>query len=260
MHDLFTPGFKLLYDACREQSRIDSVGRMHLQSADGTIPHELLHGYPVVFSNHMFPKKSELDLVDLLDGHCPGLRIQVRRASFESAGQYLTERELEEVPMADYLRGLRSAIGNQQSTVKYAGNQKLPSSVEQLLKMAAPVRGVVFEQPVFWLGGMGSATPLHKDSTDNFAFQICGTKRWILFPVRDIPFLYMERPLQYTDFATSQVDPKNPRLDRYPLYSNAKSVVVDVKAGEMLYLPAGWAHYVENVSMSLMVNYWVSRR
>jgi len=131
--------------------------------------------------------------------------------------------------------------------------------MEHLLKLVPPIQGVALEQPAFWLGVTGSVTPLHKDSTDNFAFQVCGTKRWILFPVRDIPFLYMERPLQHTDFATSQVEPKNPQLDRYPLYSNARSIVIDVNAGEMLYLPAGWAHHVENQTTSLMVNYWMSR-
>lgn len=259
MHDLFSPTFSALYDAYRHQDRIDSIERVHLSSFDGAIPQEFLHGYPVVFSNHEFPKKSELDVISLLERHCPDLRIQVRRPSYDSPHQYKTERELEEISMADYLRTLRSTINGQLSTIKYAGNQKLPSAMEHLLKLVSPIQGLRLDQPAFWLGGSGSATPLHKDGTDNFAFQVCGTKRWILYPVRDIPFLYMERPLHHTDFATSQIDPKNPQMDRYPLYSNARSIAVDVNAGEMLYLPAGWAHHVENLSTSLMVNYWMSR-
>lgn len=259
MHDLFSPTFTSLYDTYRDQARIDSVERIQLESTQNAIPQEFLHGYPVVFSSIEFPKKIEVDVIHLLESHCPDLRIQVRRPSFDAPSQYLTEREIEEISMVDYLQTLRSTLNTQHSTLKYAGNQKLPSSMEQLLKMFPPIQGVAMEPPAFWLGGAGSVTPLHKDSTDNFAFQVCGTKRWILFPVRDVPFLYMERPLPHTDFATSQVDPKNPQLDRYPLYSNARSITVDVNAGEMLYLPAGWAHHVENLSISLMVNYWMSR-
>ena len=69
----------------------------------------------------------------------------------------------------------------------------------------------------------------------------------------------MDRPLENSDFATSSVDPMNPNFKEFPLFANARSVVVDLMAGEMLYLPAGWAHHVENLSTSLMINYWMSR-
>jgi hypothetical protein len=117
MHDLFSPKFASLYETYRNQDRIDSVERIHLQSTDGAIPQELLRGYPLVFANQVFPKKSELDVIDLLEIHCPELRIQVRRPSFDSPNQYLTEREVEEITMADYLRALRTTNNEQRTTV-----------------------------------------------------------------------------------------------------------------------------------------------
>lgn len=102
-------------------------------------------------------------------------------------------------------------------------------------------------------------TPLHKDSTDNFAYQVCDSKRWTIFPVRDVPFLSLTRLLEHSDYATSCIDPRNVQLPEYPEYKQAQPIEFELHAGEMLYLPAGWSHQVENMSMSMMVYYWMSR-
>lgn len=42
------------------------------------------------------------------------------------------------------------------------------------------------------------------------------------------------------------VDPSQPDLARFPLFSNATPIVVDVRAGETLFLPALWYHQVSH--------------
>ncbi|CAN0548423.1 unnamed protein product, partial [Ectocarpus sp. 8 AP-2014] len=45
----------------------------------------------------------------------------------------------------------------------------------------------------------------------------------------------------------SRVDPSLPRAElaeRFPLFLEAESCTVEVEAGQMLYLPAGWFHEV----------------
>mmetsp|Transcript_33038 Transcript_33038/g.52997 ORF Transcript_33038/g.52997 Transcript_33038/m.52997 type:complete len:108 (-) Transcript_33038:709-1032(-) len=34
------------------------------------------------------------------------------------------------------------------------------------------------------------------------------------------------------------------------------AVGIELKAGEMLYLPAGWWHHIENLGPTVMVNFW----
>lgn len=51
----------------------------------------------------------------------------------------------------------------------------------------------------------------------------------------------------------SRVDPSLPRAElaeRFPLFLEAESCTVEVKAGQMLYLPAGWFHEVREVVLS----------
>ena len=253
MADLFTPVFQSLFSKFREQPRIGEVERSEEVPTSEYLWNRVIpKGYPVVFSRSGVIARSEAEVIEILSDKCSDLTIEVRRATFEAPNQYTTDRGLRTITVREYLQELHHCDA-------YAGNQKLPREVEAVFEIVPPCFGEgSMEPPAFWLGGKGCVTPLHKDSTDNFAYQICGSKRWILYPIRDIPFLYMDKPFAHTDFATSCIDPRNSGTREFPLFSNAKSVVVDVHAGELLYLPAGWSHYVENRSLSFMVNYWIS--
>ena len=52
--------------------------------------------------------------------------------------------------------------------------------------------------------------------------------------------------------------PEAPDLSRFPLFANASPVVVDVRAGETLYLPALWHHQVSHPvgGVTIAVNTW----
>lgn len=45
-------------------------------------------------------------------------------------------------------------------------------------------------------------------------------------------------------------------LQRYPLYARTVPITFTMKPGEVLYLPRGWTHTVENVTPALMINTW----
>ncbi|CAM9310796.1 unnamed protein product [Ectocarpus sp. 6 AP-2014] len=60
----------------------------------------------------------------------------------------------------------------------------------------------------------------------------------------------------------SRVDPSLPRAElaeRFPLFLEAECCTVEVEAGQMLYLPAGWFHEVSSVASEnghMAFNYW----
>ena len=86
---------------------------------------------------------------------------------------------------------------------------------------------------------------------DNLLVQVRGSKRVILFPPSDAPFLYL-------DGDKSQVtDIDSPDLEKYPLFSQAHRYEVVLGPGEVLFLPALWFHHVTALEFGVAVNiFW----
>ena len=108
--------------------------------------------------------------------------------------------------------------------------------------------------PRFWLGPAGTMTPLHCDYDDNIFAQIWGTKRIFLSPPHHGEFLYAweANPVLFG----SPVNPEAPDFDKFPLARQATLIEVIVNPGDMLYIPAGWYHYVHALTFSLSSNRW----
>jgi hypothetical protein len=108
--------------------------------------------------------------------------------------------------------------------------------------------------PRFWLGPAGTMTPLHCDYDDNIFAQIWGTKRIFLSPPHHGELLYAweANPVLFG----SLVNPEAPDFDKFPLARQATLIEVIVNPGDMLYIPAGWYHYVHALTFSLSSNRW----
>jgi len=117
-----------------------------------------------------------------------------------------------------------------------------------------------FQIPTLWMGTSTADTKLHHDCCDNFVMMIAGTKRWTIAPPPDTRQL---RPVVCTGkhqslcWAALQYpnDPNMSAADRVRLNS-LQRITIDLKAGEMMYLPAGWWHHIENLGPTVMVNFW----
>ncbi len=106
--------------------------------------------------------------------------------------------------------------------------------------------------PNLWFGSAGVQTQLHYDEGINIFAQIYGVKKFVVYPPEDSPKLY-----PYPSGSTlSRVDYNNPDLECFPAFADAKSLVITVRAGEILLLPPFWWHYVESQSISISVNQW----
>ena len=102
--------------------------------------------------------------------------------------------------------------------------------------------------PRIFIGPKGAVTPLHMDlwRTHAWLSQLVGRKRWLLFPPKQTRLLY-----------NYQVDPSCPDLKRFPLYDQARPVECVIGPGDTVFVPSGWAHWVESLdaSISLSSNY-----
>ena len=108
------------------------------------------------------------------------------------------------------------------------------------------------EDPLFrwiFLGPGGSKTPLHVDPclTHAWLAQIRGRKRFILYKPAHLKHLY--------DAAGQPADVRTPDRTRYPTFDHATPYEVVLGPGDLLFVPAGWAHQVECVDDSISLTH-----
>ena len=160
----------------------------------------------------------------------------------------------------------------------YLGNNRLSKRVARMLGVNYPPYYAKwkFHQPSLWFGSKGTLTPLHKDGADNFAVLYIGAKRFLLFSPTEAANIYYTREpddtLNWSQLAAIKAEHlaeahakrlmgEAPELfARWPRLADAEYSVADVTAGQVLYLPAGWAHAIDNYEDTLMVNFWLANR
>lgn len=106
-----------------------------------------------------------------------------------------------------------------------------------------------------WVGPAGNATVLHFDISNNLFVQIAGQKRFSLFEPSATPRLAFGRPnTKAAHF--SMFDVRAPDYDRFPAASGVRRYVCVLSAGDILYFPAFWPHFVETIQDSVSLNTW----
>jgi lysine-specific demethylase 8 len=107
--------------------------------------------------------------------------------------------------------------------------------------------------PRMWMGN-AQIGPLHYDATANLHGIVFGSKRFTLFPPRQLPLLY---PCSmFSKIPTmSQASLSSPDYARFPRLRNAKPVIVDLGPGDMLFLPPGWWHQVDTPTPTISIDF-----
>jgi hypothetical protein len=97
-------------------------------------------------------------------------------------------------------------------------------------------------------GPAGTITPLHHDLSNVLLTQVHGRKEIVLVPACQRHLVYNRR------FVWSPIDPVKPDLRRFPRFRDAVRIRVIVRAGETLFIPAGWWHWVRALTPSITIN------
>mgnify|MGYP000377363487 CR=1 FL=1 len=101
------------------------------------------------------------------------------------------------------------------------------------------------EEVALWFGPEGTHTSLHHDKNNNLLIQVHGRKRVYLVSPAQTPLLYN------TTLCFSPIDLSCPDLERYPLAEHIQPYEVELNAGDALFIPAGWWHQIESLSISI---------
>lgn len=132
-----------------------------------------------------------------------------------------------------------------------------------------PVPPVDEPQKNIWLGPKGTRTPLHTDPYHNIFCQVVGYKYVRLYPPEATESVYPrgidDNGINESNTAEVEIrfDPERrgnvsfEEEERFPMFGvNVEYREVIVGPGECLYIPVGWWHYIEALSVSCSVSFW----
>ncbi|MGE0711959.1 MAG: cupin-like domain-containing protein [Planctomycetota bacterium] len=164
-----------------------------------------------------------------------------------------SDRHKQRMPLADFVQGITRARGNDlYLTANNAGANRALQA--ELFRELGPV-GELLDMTVLpagaflWLGPAGVVTPLHHDLTNNLVVQLFGRKRFLLIPALQVPWLYNFQHVY------SQVDLRDPDLERFPDLARVTPLEVVLEPGDALFLPLAWWHWVEGLSVSISLSF-----
>lgn len=199
-------------------------------------------GSPLIFRQKKQKNLSWEDLIECSANHY----VEARQANFTDEPKSTTEH------LPEFIKNVSMNVQGCQ----YAVSQKMPSEILSKIDFSDIFElrpRHYFTYPLMWVGPRGSRTFLHRDSSDNFILQLIGRKRWFLFSPSNQSNLEME--IRGDDFAMSKIDFWTDNSEDRKRHC----IVVDLSPGQILYLPTGWAHAVDTIEASLMVNLWVDK-
>jgi lysine-specific demethylase 8 len=102
-----------------------------------------------------------------------------------------------------------------------------------------------------WVGSR-TKSGLHYDAMDNLFVQIDGQKHVMVAAPEDSRALY-----PFPDTPTkSRVDPERPDFAAFPRVSRARFLTATLEAGDMLFIPRGWWHFLSAPGPSVSLNCW----
>ena len=105
-----------------------------------------------------------------------------------------------------------------------------------------------------FFGPAGKFSPLHTDPTDNLMCVVFGKKYVKLFQPCETPFLYPSKETTLLNSSTLPPDLTQPVSDsEFPEYKKALSFDTVLEAGDALFIPKGWWHFVKSLDISANV-------
>jgi hypothetical protein len=108
-----------------------------------------------------------------------------------------------------------------------------------------------------WISAGRLTVGLHFDAAENFNFQLRGQKAFYLYPPGVKGYYPLPMFSQTAHISGVYRNGPNPDLAQFPLFEPSREMRVDLRDGDVLYLPAYWWHQVESLGTeNINLNFW----
>lgn len=108
-----------------------------------------------------------------------------------------------------------------------------------------------------WLSGSGLTVGLHFDPAENLNFQLRGRKRFTLYPAGIRGYYPLPMFSQTAHISGVFRDGPQPDLTKFPAFDPRKAIEVELRTGDVLYIPAYWWHQVDSLDVeNVNLNFW----
>lgn len=135
----------------------------------------------------------------------------------------------------------------QHTELEADGVAKLLCSLRRLLIITSQPQAKIFE-PAFIAGAVQPGGGLtHFDDYDNLAVVLVGRKTFYIAP----PSMFADAPRRGEDNERLSVSPHDRLTSKTEDWE-----VAELAAGDILYLPIGWWHFVDSAPLTVMTNIW----
>ncbi|WP_407313562.1 cupin-like domain-containing protein [Pseudomonas sp. nanlin1] len=171
---------------------------------------------------------------------------------------FSTEREFRVSSISEFIANIDDMPRKSSDELPaYMGNNILPERLIEFIKFPNFFDRSLYHTPRFWLGPEGTLTPLHRDDVDNIFAQVWGEKSVLLAAPHNREALgcwstSLNGGLEGCDFK-----PTAPDYTAFPKAEQVLFIEVNLKPGDILFLPEGWFHEIKSLTSSLSINFWV---
>jgi hypothetical protein len=169
------------------------------------------------------------------------------------------ERDVIEMPFDEFVA--RSFGGPKDPTLRYYYKNsvdRLPPGHDdsgEIEPLAPYIARAVMRN--LWISGPGLTVGLHFDPAENFNFQLRGEKLFTLYPPGVRAYYPMPMFSQTAHISRVYRGGPSPNLSDFPRFDPKQGIPVELRAGDVLYLPAYWWHQVESRGEeNVNLNFW----
>lgn len=174
----------------------------------------------------------------------------------------------EQMPMSEVVDRINKGEGVYIGAKKITGPKGVRSDVDGLGdlsdKMEIPkwIDVSRVHNANFWLGAGNNNTLLHYDAWDTVLMLGTGQKEFVVFPDTESPHMFQHSAFNFKALNEgrvlhSKIRPLNVQERYQEEFSKAKGFRGIVKAGEVIFVPAGFWHFVESTGTNVAVNFFI---